>query len=317
MIKIKPIHMQNCNCEECRPNKQKSVVPININELSEEDQKLIRDYLAKQLSGNVDIPSDDKSVDFPKPVFRFNGYNVYTNNGVVNIPANIYNTFALLGIKISDLILQDTNSDTLKFDMNTLGTVVSTNMCMCIDNFILTLDNLYSVHTDQINEKLKPYLDKILNNMNAEEDSNYDGYVRYFTLTPAFHFINREELARAIIAYISIGPECRANMYNNVMAFATSYINKAGITIYNGYRNELTALCEKKFVTRNGDGIVNELFEFINNEFATLMISFTHEAAIFSENIIENFDILFNPGDFLSKSLGIEVPNFAYSNNIQ
>lgn len=317
MIKIKPIHMQNCNCEECNFNRQNNIMPININELSEEDKKLITDYLAKQATGNVKVSDSNKSIDFPKSALRFNGFNIYTNNDVVNIPANIYNTFALLGIKITDLLLQDTNSDTLKFDMNTLGTIVSTNMCMCIDSFILTLDNLYSVHINQINERFKPFLDIILNNMTAEEDSKFDSYIRYFSFTPVFHFINREDLSRAIISYISIGPECRANMYNNVMAFTTAYINKAGISIYNELRNEATSLCENKFVTKNNSNIVNEIFGFLNNEFANMMISFTHEAAIFSDTIVENFDILFNPRDFLSRALNTEIPDFTYPNDIK
>lgn len=286
MIKIRPLHMQNCTCNEC-------------NKITKE-------------------PSDTKNniPDLPKPAMRFNGFNVYTNNGVVTVPATIYNTFAELGIKITDLVLQDINSDTLKFDINTLGKIVSTNMCMCIDNFILTLDNVYSVHINQMNENFKPIMDMILNNLSAEEDYKNHDYLKHFMFNASYHFINREDLARAIISYISIGPEARTNMYNNIMSFAMSYINNAGISIYNALRNDITTLCEEKLVTKSGDEIVNTLFKFIEKEFSTLMIDFTFEAGVFSNNIIENFDILFNPADFLSKNLNINVPDFTYPSKI-
>lgn len=286
MIKIRPLHMQNCT--------------------SNEYNKMIKEPIVTKNN----IP------DLPKPAMRFNGFNVYTNNGVVTVPATIYNTFAELGIKITDLILQDTNSDTLKFDMNTLGKIVSTNMCMCIDNFILTLDNVYSVHINQMNENFKPIMDMILNNLSAEEDYKNHDYLRHFMFNASYHFINREDLARAIISYISIGPEARANMYNNIMSFAMSYINNAGISIYNALRNDITTLCEEKLVTKSGDEIVNALFKFIEKEFSTLMVDFTFEAGVFSNNIIENFDILFNPADFLTKNLNINVPDFTYPNKI-
>ena len=286
MIKIRPLHMQNCTSNEYNKMiKEPSVTKNNI-------------------------------PDLPKPAIRFNGFNVYTNNGVVTVPATIYNTFAELGIKITDLVLQDTNSDTLKFDMNTLGKIVSTNMCMCIDNFILTLDNVYSVHINQMNENFKPIIDMILNNLSAEEDYKNHDYLKHFMFNASYHFINREDLARAIISYISIGPEARANMYNNIMSFAMSYINDAGISIYNALRNDITTLCEEKLVTKSGDEIVNTLFKFIENEFSTLMIDFTFEAGVFSNNIIENFDILFNPADFLAKNLNINVPDFTYPSKI-
>ena len=286
MIKIRPFHMQNCtNNEYNKMIKEPSVTKNNI-------------------------------PDLPKPAMRFNGFNIYTNNGVVTVPATIYNTFAELGIKITDLILQDTNSDTLKFDMNTLGKIVSTNMCMCIDNFILTLDNVYSVHINQMNDNFKPLMDMILNNLSAEEDYKNHDYLRHFMFNASYHFINREDLARAIISYISIGPEARANMYNNIMSFAMSYINNAGISIYNALRNDITTLCEDKLVTKSGDEIVNTLFKFIEKEFSALMIDFTFEAGVFSNNIIENFDILFNPADFLSKNLNVNVPDFTYPSKI-
>lgn len=286
MIKIRPLHMQNCTCNECNKMiKEPSVTKNNI-------------------------------PDLPKPAMRFNGFNIYTNNGVVTVPATIYNTFAELGIKITDLILQDTNSDTLKFDMNTLGKIVSTNMCMCIDNFILTLDNVYSVHINQMNDNFKPMMDMILNNLSSEEDYKNHDYLRHFMFNASYHFINREDLARAIISYISIGPEARANMYNNIMSFAMSYINNAGISIYNALRNDITTLCEEKLVTKSGDEIVNTLFKFIEKEFSALMIDFTFEAGVFSNNIIENFDILFNPADFLSKNLNVNVPDFTYPSKI-
>ena len=286
MIKIRPFHMQNCtNNEYNKMIKEPSVTKNNI-------------------------------PDLPKPAMRFNGFNIYTNNGVVTVPATIYNTFAELGIKITDLVLQDTNSDTLKFDMNTLGKIVSTNMCMCIDNFILTLDNVYSVHINQMNDNFKPLMDMILNNLSAEEDYKNHDYLRHFMFNASYHFINREDLARAIISYISIGPEARANMYNNIMSFAMSYINNAGISIYNALRNDITTLCEDKLVTKSGDEIVNTLFKFIEKEFSALMIDFTFEAGVFSNNIIENFDILFNPADFLSKNLNVNVPDFTYPSKI-
>lgn len=286
MIKIRPLHMQNCTCNECNKMiKEPSVTKNNI-------------------------------PDLPKPAMRFNGFNIYTNNGVVTVPATIYNTFVELGIKITDLILQDTNSDTLKFDMNTLGKIVSTNMCMCIDNFILTLDNVYSVHINQMNDNFKPMMDMILNNLSSEEDYKNHDYLRHFMFNASYHFINREDLARAIISYISIGPEARANMYNNIMSFAMSYINNAGISIYNALRNDITTLCEEKLVTKSGDEIVNTLFKFIEKEFSALMIDFTFEAGVFSNNIIENFDILFNPADFLSKNLNVNVPDFTYPSKI-
>lgn len=286
MIKIRPLHMQNCTSNEYNKMIKEPIVTKN------------------------DIP------DLPKPAMRFNGFNVYTNNGVVTVPATIYNTFAELGIKITDLVLQDTNSDTLKFDMNTLGKIVSTNMCMCIDNFILTLDNVYSVHINQMNENFKPIIDMILNNLSAEEDYKNHDYLRHFMFNTSYHFINREDLARAIISYISIGPEARANMYNNIMSFAMSYINNAGISIYNALRNDITTLCEEKLVTKSGDEIVNTLFKFIEKEFSTLMIDFTFEAGVFSNNIIENFDILFNPADFLAKNLNTNIPDFTYPSKI-
>ena len=316
MIKIKPAHNTTCTCSECVPNNKKVMVPIDMSTLSENDRKIIEDYLAKQ-QNSVPSVKDNNVPDFPKPAMRFDGFNIYTHNGVVTVPATIYNTLADLGIKITDLLLQDTNSDTLKFDMYTLGKIVSTNMCMCIDNFILTLDNVYSIHVDKMNDSFKEILTFILGNLSAEEDYKNHEYISRFRFSPSFHFINRENLARAIITYISIGPEARVNMYNNIMSFAMSYINNAGISIYNGFRNEITTLCEEEIVTKNSPDIVKTMFKFIDSEFSFMMSDFTFEAGVFANNIIENFDILFNPANFLPKNLNIEVPNFTYQNNIQ
>ena len=316
MIKIRPVHMQNCNCNECRQNNGNVISSIDMSSLSKEDREILESYLAKQQNLESSNANSQTS-DLPKPAMRFDGFNVYTNNGVVTVPATIYNTFAELGIKITDLVLQDANSDTLKFDMNTLGKIVSTNMCTCIDNFILTLDNIYSVHINQMNEHFKPIIDSILNNLSAEEDYKNHNYLSNFRFMTSFHFINREDLARAIISYISIGPEARANMYNNIMSFAMAYINNAGMSIYNSLRNDITTLCEEELVTKNGNEIVNTLFKFIENEFSNMMVSFTFEAGVFSNNIIENFDILFNPSDFLAKALNINIPDFTYPSSIQ
>lgn len=300
--KIKPIHAQDCNCENCKNNIV--MVPIDVNSLSDSDREIIDNYMT---NNNNNIVSNT-NIDIPRPAIRYDGFNVYTNNGIVNIPSNVYNVFSSLGVSITDLISHDVNSDTFNFDMNTLELVVSTNMCICIDNFILTLDNLYSVAIDNINNKFKTYfIDKILSEMTAEEDYyNMDSSIKNFEFRPYYHFINRTDLSKAISTYISIGPKARENMYDNIMSFSIAYINKSGLSIYNNLRNELTSFCEIKEVTKNGNNIVKDMFSFIENEFSNIMISFTSEAAIFSNNIVENFDILFNPEKYIAKYLQIE-----------
>ena len=96
------------------------------------------------------------------------------------------------------------------------------------------------------------------------------------------------------------------------MSFAVSYVNSCGVKIYNNLRNELTTLCENEEVTKNGNDIVLEMFSFLEDEFSSMMLGFTYEASAFSNNIIENFDILYNPTEFLSKKLGVSIPNFDY-----
>ncbi len=132
--KIRPIHIQNCDCEEC---KSKAVTVPNTTILNTQTK-------------------------LPNIAIRYDDFNLYTPNGVVNIPNNIYNVFAAIGIKTSDLILQDVNSGTLRFDLNTLSMIVSTTMCMCIDNFMLTLDNLYSVKISELNNKFKPFIKRMM-----------------------------------------------------------------------------------------------------------------------------------------------------------
>ena len=299
--KIKPIHAQDCNCENCKNNIV--MVPIDINSLSDSDREIIDNYMTK--NGNI---VSNTNIDMPRPAIRYDGFNVYTNNGIVNIPSNVYNVLSSLGTSITDLISHDINSDTFNFDMNTLELIVSTSMCICIDNFILTLDNLYSVAIENINNKFKTYfIDKILSEMTAEEDYyNMDYSIKNFKFSPCFHFINRTDLSKAISTYISIGPKARENMYDNIMSFSIAYINKSGLSIYNNLRNELTSFCEIKEVTKNGNNIVKDMFSFIENEFSNIMIAFTSEAAVFSNNIVENFDILFNPEKYIAKYLQIE-----------
>lgn len=284
--KIRPIHIQNCNCEDCKPK----VVPAPNTAV---------------INNNV--------IKLPNIAIRYDDFNLYTPNGVVNIPNNIYNVFAAIGIKTSDLILQDANSGTLRFDLNTLSMIVSTTMCMCIDNFMLTLDNLYSVKINELNNKFKPFIKRIMDNIDYSKENTSDSrFISYFSFSAMYNFIDREALARAIIAYISTNPKTKMDMYDNVMSFAVSYVNSCGVKIYNNLRNELTTLCENEEVTKNGNDIVLEMFSFLEDEFSSMMLGFTYEASAFSNNIIENFDILYNPAEFLSKKLGVSIPNFDY-----
>lgn len=336
-IKIRPInHSNNCNCEECNNNSifKKVVVPdgmktvigvplnsIDVNKLSNEDRMILNSYLNSMEEDNknsISAKENNKeiinaSMNIPKPAIRYDGFNVYTPNNVVNIPANIYNVFAQLGVNISDLILQDANSDTLTFDMNTLGMIVSTNMCICIDNFMLTLDNVYSVCVNKMTDKFNDTFSKeIINNMTAEEEMKNKSYIKYFRFNSNFHFIGRENLAKGIIMYINSDSHIRKEMYNNIMSFTMAYINNAGLSIYNDFRNAITILAEDEIVSRNTN-IVERMFKFIEEEFSALMINFCYEAGIFTNNIIDSFDILYNPAEYLKKILGTNsITNFDF-----
>lgn len=283
--KIRPIHASNCNCEDCK--------------------------------GKIMIaPESNPETKLPNIAIRYDDFNLYTPNGVVNIPNNIFNVFAALGVRTSDLILQDINSDTLKFDLNTLTMIVSTTICMCIDNFMLTLDNLYSIKIKELNEKFKPFIKRIMDNSYPTENTAESRFISYFCFNAEFHFIDRESLAKSIVAYISTNPKIKMDMYDNIMSFAVSYINSCGARIYSNLRNELTTLCENEEVTKNGNDIVLEMFNTLEEEFSSMMLSFTYEASAFSNNIIENFDILYNPIEFISRKLGSSIPNFEYPSKL-
>lgn len=286
----KPNHEQNCTCEECNTTTSK-VLPVNM----------------------LPIPN----VAMPKVGIRYDGFNVYTKDGITNIPSNIYNIFAQLGKNDIDMITQDANSDTLKFDIKTLTTIISTNMCINIDNFILTLDNIYSVTVNRMNDKFNNiFVKEITDSMTAKEE-NDNRSLKYFSFSTEFRFIGKEDIAKAIIAYLNYNSSTRESMYNNIMSYAIAYINRAGLSIYNNFRNEITTIIEYSIISKDNN-IIERMFNFIEEEFSTMMCNFTYEAGIFSENIINSFDILFDPKKYMANILRLNsIPDFEYPSKLE
>lgn len=286
----KPNHEQNCTCKECNVATSKAL-PANI----------------------LPIPN----VAMPKVGIRYDGFNVYTKDGITNIPSNIYNIFAQLGKNDIDIITQDANSDTLKFDIKILTTIISTNMCISIDSFILTLDNIYSVTVNRMNDKFNEiFVKQIIDSMNTKEE-NDNRSLKYFSFSTEFRFIGKEEIAKAIITYLNYNNSTRESMYNNIMSYAIAYINRAGLSIYNNFRNEITTLIEYSIVSKY-DNMVEKMFSFIEEEFSAMMSNFTYEAGIFSESIINNFDILFDPKKYMAGILRLNnIPDFEYPSKLE
>lgn len=203
------------------------------------------------------------------PAVVFNNYNIYTEDRKINIDAGIYSLLH----EINNGILQNVLSkkiDTInakKFNIGTIANVMTSNIKMVADSFLLSISNIYNVFISKVN------------NLFIYEENGV--YCTEYSVKPNYGVFAIEDFHESMDIYLNSSSSERIDIITNyVSEYAISFVNSVGLAIYNDTRDQLAGYFSR-LKSDVSEESIKDFFNKVDIAFDYMMADMTYEAAAF------------------------------------
>lgn len=260
---------------------------VSMSELPEEIQngakEAVKQYLATQGIPVIDVATTNPDEVPMEKIFavNFENFNVYKRDWTpVGINPQIYNTFAAEARTINSFAFNNLEQNPEHID--NISSIIRTNIDSVVScafgSFTSSIENLYSILIDHINELLGVFSGKDNKQM--------------YTIEKESRFMYFGDIGCMINDLLKMTSDQRMQIFKDtdiVSCVVYGFINNTGVGIYNDIRTKIANILSR-FDANNR--LYTDAFEVFNNQMATFMQLANQEGAIFIYNLENMFPFI-------------------------